>query len=48
MNIPRTCQVCGCTDAMACPGGCWWVGPELCSACDGQVPALPIHTEEEL
>lgn len=33
-----TCRVCGCTDAEACPGGCWWVpDPELlgdlCSSC---------------
>lgn len=29
----RSCRVCGCTDARACPGGCWWVGPRLCSSC---------------
>jgi hypothetical protein len=29
----RTCKVCGCTDTRACEGGCWWVGPELCSRC---------------
>jgi hypothetical protein len=29
------CQVCGCTDDKACPGGCYWVldNPPLCSAC---------------
>lgn len=32
-----TCIVCGCTDARACPGGCWWVDDEhtLCSQCCG-------------
>ena len=31
---PATCRVCGCTDLQACPGGCCWVQPDLCSACD--------------
>lgn len=29
----RTCRVCGCTDARACPRGCHWVEPGLCSTC---------------
>lgn len=31
----RVCHHCGCTDDMACEGGCAWVGPNLCSACSG-------------
>lgn len=27
------CEVCGCTDEHACPGGCSWVAPGLCSRC---------------
>jgi len=27
------CRSCGCTDARACPGGCTWVAPDLCSSC---------------
>lgn len=27
------CRVCGCTENNACPGGCSWVGPDLCSSC---------------
>lgn len=27
------CRVCGCTDFNACPGGCFWVAPDLCSVC---------------
>jgi hypothetical protein len=27
------CRVCGCTDDRACPGGCFWVEPDLCSSC---------------
>lgn len=32
---PGTCRVCGCVDALACPGGCSWADAEntLCSAC---------------
>lgn len=31
-----TCRSCGCTDTCACPGGCWWVEPDLCSACSAE------------
>jgi len=27
------CRICGCTDERACPGGCFWVGKDLCSRC---------------
>lgn len=32
---PRRCVVCGCTDAEACPGGCYWLElePPRCSSC---------------
>jgi hypothetical protein len=30
---PRACRECGCTDARACAGGCWWAEADLCSAC---------------
>lgn len=29
----RRCRVCSCTDLQACPGGCSWVGADLCSSC---------------
>jgi ParB/RepB/Spo0J family partition protein len=29
----QKCRVCGCTDDHACPGGCYWVEKDLCSAC---------------
>jgi hypothetical protein len=33
-NDPRReCRVCGCTNARACPGGCSWIEPDLCSKC---------------
>jgi hypothetical protein len=27
------CRGCGCTDEVACEGGCIWVEPDLCSRC---------------
>ncbi len=33
MGFLPVCAVCGCTDEHACPGGCAWVAPNLCSAC---------------
>jgi len=30
----RTCRICGCTEKHACEGGCSWVAPDLCSACE--------------
>ncbi len=32
-QVARACRGCGCTDEMACPGGCHWVEPDLCSRC---------------
>jgi hypothetical protein len=31
--IGEACLICGCTDEYACPGGCWWVIPGVCSEC---------------
>lgn len=31
----RACRECGCTDEDACPGGCAWIEPDLCSQCAG-------------
>lgn len=30
------CRSCGCTDRHACPDGCYWVQPDLCSECEDQ------------
>lgn len=32
----RKCRVCGCDDFHACPGGCSWAEPDLCSTCAGK------------
>ena len=37
------CRVCGCTDDRACDGGCWWVQPDLCSACVGRLEPDEAH-----
>lgn len=29
----RSCRECGCTDERGCPGGCWWVLPDVCRSC---------------
>lgn len=34
-GIEDVCVVCGCSDTRACPGGCFWVAPGLCSRCAG-------------
>jgi hypothetical protein len=34
MKSVRKCKVCGCTQNNACPGGCYWVEDDLCSACN--------------
>ena len=38
---PRKCRVCGCTWFHACPGGCYWVEPDLCSRCADQLDLQP-------
>jgi len=34
----KACRVCGCTQERACPGGCYWVEDDLCSACVASEP----------
>lgn len=36
----RVCRGCGCTEARPCPGGCMWVGEDLCSICLAGGPLL--------
>lgn len=35
-----SCRICGCTDAYACPGGCYLVEADLCSQCAGAIGIL--------
>lgn len=44
MMYPPTCRVCGCTEDLACPGGCAWISmdPPTCSSC------APDTTPEDL
>ena len=32
------CRVCGCTNSVACEGGCHWIEEDLCSSCEGKEP----------
>lgn len=32
LTTERACRYCGCTDDHACPGGCAWVAPDVCSS----------------
>ena len=38
----RRCRVCGCTDERACPGGCHWITPDLCSECAPAVRGIIV------
>lgn len=48
LSSVRTCRACGCTDLRACPGGCYWVSLDLCSACakKGGGERLPLSAAE--
>ena len=36
------CKHCGCTENTPCPGGCFWVAPNLCSRCAAEnTPEVP-------
>ncbi len=32
-GIEHVCIQCGCSESQACPGGCVWAKPNLCSRC---------------
>jgi len=34
----RFCRECGCTNEVACLGGCFWVTDDLCSTCHAAAP----------
>ena len=38
-----TCALCGCTNDHACDGGCYWVYPNLCSACAEKLTGLEME-----
>ena len=39
------CRGCGCTDERACPEGCSWVEPDLCSECAELEPDVPTNLQ---
>lgn len=40
---PMACGGCGCTDEKACPGGCEWIQPRLCSVCAADLHPLIVY-----
>jgi len=44
---PRRCRICGCTQERACEGGCYWVAPDLCSACQWRAKPRPPGEAED-
>ena len=42
----RECRVCGCTDDLACEGGCYWVEWDLCSSCEDDDQVEPVEGPE--
>jgi len=34
------CRACGCTESLACPQGCGWAQPDLCSVCAAELDEL--------
>ncbi len=38
------CRECGCSDSLACPEGCGWAQPDLCTECDREITALASPT----
>jgi hypothetical protein len=44
--MPRTCKHCGCTDLLACDGGCSWVSDDECSACVPLTVTITVDDEQ--
>lgn len=43
------CRECGCSEALACPEGCGWAQPDLCTVCAAELEQLAdpaSHTTE--
>lgn len=34
------CRECGCSDSLACPDGCGWAQPDLCTTCAVELEQL--------
>lgn len=42
----KKCRICGCDWFHACPGGCYWVKDDLCSACAEKLENDLLSSEE--
>lgn len=47
-NEKMKCMVCGCTYDHACPGGCAWIAPNLCSKCADRVKGNHLISGDEI
>lgn len=45
--MPRTCKHCGCSDLLACDGGCSWVSEDECSACVPLMATVTVDVDDE-
>lgn len=43
-SLVVACVQCGCTEAFACPSGCHWYAPGVCSTCAGAADELSSWT----
>jgi len=34
------CRECGCSESLACPQGCGWAQPDLCTVCAAELEQL--------
>src|SRR5579862_2973169 len=50
----RQCKTCQCTEEAACPGGCFWIAPDKCSACairelvEAGIEATPLIVAQQI
>lgn len=40
---PPACRICKCTQYRACPQGCEWVEPDLCSFCKSMIEDIASY-----
>lgn len=51
MSSGAKCRVCGCTDNKACTtadGPCYWIEPDLCSACTESLPSGSVLRADDM
>ncbi len=46
--LKQKCMFCGCTDDHACPGGCSWIEPNVCSRCKDRLRGNDLISGDEI